>query len=73
VPPPKTEVHESGTERDVLMKVKPSRIASNCLGVVVSNSNVVKRISERPDIKSAHIEGRDTRSRSWIRLNISRE
>jgi len=33
----------------------------------------VKRISERPDVKSAHIERRDTRNRSRIRQNISRE
>jgi len=33
----------------------------------------VKRISERLDIGSAHIERRDTRNRSRIGLNISRE
>jgi len=39
-------------------------------------SGIVKRIFERPDrpdVKSTHIEGRDTRNRSRIKLNISRE
>jgi len=33
----------------------------------VSNSGIVKRISERPDVKSAHIERSNTRNRSRIR------
>jgi len=36
-------------------------------------SGIVKRISERPDVKSAHIEGKDTRNRSRISLNITKE
>jgi len=32
---------------------------------------IVERISERPDVKSANIEVRDTRNKSRIRLNIS--
>jgi hypothetical protein len=40
----------------------------------VSNSSIVKRVSKRSDVESAHIEGRDMRrnmrSRARIRLNI---
>jgi len=38
----------------------------------VTNSGIMKRISVRPDVKNAHTEGRDTRNRSCIRLNISK-
>jgi len=42
VPPPTIEeVHESGTRRGVLMKVKLCRIASNSLAEVVSEENKV--------------------------------
>jgi len=34
---------------------------------------MVKRISERADVGSAPIEGRDKRNRSRIKMNISRE
>jgi len=36
--------------------------------IYVSNSGIVKRIGERPDVKSAHIEGRDTRNSSRAKM-----
>jgi len=39
----------------------------------ISKSRMVKRVIESPDVKSAHIEGKDTRNGSGIRLNVSRE
>jgi len=36
----------------------------------VSNSGIMERISERPDVESTNIEGRDTRNRSRISFHF---
>jgi len=40
----------------------------NVMSISQVSNGSMKRISVRPDVKSAHIEGRDTRNMSGIRL-----
>jgi len=51
----------------IQVSIRAKTIMNDMSNSKVSNSSIVKMISERSDVKSVHVEGRDMRNRSWIR------